>query len=140
LFLKGKNGSEWDNSSDLCEKYAGISWKERPFVKLFEKIYILYTEGQERWSPRLQGMRKILNVKYEKNIPQWHREVFLKKTFPLLKYTNMLSFNLRSIVLFICVLLNFPWVYFVFEITVMNIMLIYMVWKHERICEEYVEN
>ncbi|MDR2622801.1 MAG: CDP-alcohol phosphatidyltransferase family protein [Dysgonamonadaceae bacterium] len=140
LFLKGKKGSEWDNSSDLREKYTRITWKKRPWVKLFEKFYIIYTKGQERWSPYLQKMRKMINIKYEGNIPELFRESFLKKTFPLLKYTNMLSFNLRAIVLFICVLSDFPWVYFVFEITVLNVMLIYMVWKHEKICKEYVES
>jgi len=139
LFLKGKKGSEWDNSADLRKKQATISWKEKPLVKLFEKIYIVYTEGQERWSPHLQEMRKMINDKQGGNIPDEFRSGFLKKTFPLLKYTNMLSFNLRSIVLFISVLSNVPWVYFVFEITVLNIMLIYMVWKHEKICKEYVE-
>ncbi|GHT53242.1 hypothetical protein FACS189451_04990 [Bacteroidia bacterium] len=140
LFLKGKKGSEWDSSVDLRKKYATIRWKEKPLVKLFEKIYITYTKGQERWSPNLQKMRKIIKSNYEGNIPEAFRKDFLKKTFPLLKYTNMLSFNLRAIVLFICVLLDFPWVYFVFEITVMNVMLIYMVLAHEKICEEYVKN
>ena len=139
LFLKGKKGSEWDNSADLRKKYTSISWKEKPLVKFFEKIYLSYTEGQEKWTPRLQEMRKMINDKYEGNIPDEFRKDFLKKTFPLLKYTNMLSFNLRSIVLFISVLSNIPWVYFVFEITVLNIMLIYMVWKHEKICKEYVK-
>ena len=138
LFLKGKKGSEWHNSADLRKKYATISWKEKPLTKLFEKTYIIYTEGQERWSPRLQKMRKMIKKKYEGNISDEFRKGFLNKTFPLLKYTNMLSFNLRSIVLFISVLSNFPWIYFVFELTVLNIMLIYMVWKHEKICKEYV--
>ena len=140
LFLKGKKGSEWDNSVDLRRKYASISWKNKPLVKFFEKNYIAYTEGQEKSTPRLQEMRKMINSKYEGSIPDEIRKSFLKKTFPLLKYTNMLSFNLRSIVLFISVLSNLPWVYFVFEITVLNIMLIYMVWKHEKICKEYVDN
>ena len=139
LFLKGKKGSEWDSSVNIRKEYEAISWKEKPLMKLFEKSYVFYTEGQERWSPRLQEMKKMMNDKYEGNIPDEFRKGFLKKTFPLLKYTNMLSFNLRSIVLFISVLSNFPWFYFVFEITVLNIMLIYMVWKHEKICKEYVE-
>jgi phosphatidylglycerophosphate synthase len=140
LFLKGKNGSEWDNSMDLHKKYTEISWKKRPLVKLFEIGYIFYTEGQERWSIRLQKMKKLINNKYGGIIPDQFREGFLKKTFPLLKYTNMLSFNLRSIILFICVLSNFPWVYFVFELTILNVMFGYMVWQHEKICNEYVES
>jgi FMN phosphatase YigB (HAD superfamily) len=136
LFLKGKNESEWDHSSDLRKKYAAIRWKEKPLVKLFEKIYLIYTEGQEKLTPRLQKMREKINDKYGGEAPEPFRKSFLKKTFPLLKYTNMLSFNLRSIVLFICVLFNFPWVYLVFEITVLNIMLVHMVSEHEKICSK----
>ena len=134
LFLKGKKGSEWDNSGDLRKRYAAISWKKKPLVKLFEKIYLIYTKEQERLTPHLQKMRKMINDKYGGEVPEQFRKDFLKKTFPLLKYTNMLSFNLRAIVLFICVLSNFAWVYPVFEITVLNIMYIYMVSKHEKIC------
>lgn len=136
LFLKGKKGSEWDNSVDLHKKYAAIGWKKKPLVKLFEKIYLIYTREQERLTPHLQKMRKIINDNYHGEAPEKFRKDFLKKTFPLLKYTNMLSFNLRSIVLFICVLFNFLWVYLTFEITVLNIMYIYMVSKHEKICKD----
>jgi HAD superfamily hydrolase (TIGR01509 family) len=137
LFLKGKKGSEWDHSSDLCKRYATIDWKKKPLVKLFEKVYIIYTKEQERLTPYLQEMRKIINDQYQGKAPERFRESFLKKTFPLLKYTNMLSFNLRAIVLFICILAGFPWIYFIFEITVLNIMLIYMVLRHEKICREF---
>ena len=136
LFLKGKKGSELDNSKDLAEKYPSISWKERPFVKFFEMMYLSYTKGQEQWSPGIQKMLSIINTKYEGITSDEFRKKFREMSFPLLKYTNMLSFNLRSIVLFISVLCGHPWFYFVFEITVMNIMLFYMVSKYEQISKK----
>jgi len=135
LFLKGKNGSELHNSKELAEKYPLISWKEQPFVKFFEFAYLNYTRNQEKWSPNLQEMLHTVNDNYQGNAPEWFRTEFREKSLPLMKYTNMLSFNLRSIVLFISVLSGFPWVYFVFEITIMNGMLTYMVREHEHICE-----
>ena len=54
-----------------------------------------------------------------------------------MKYTNMLTFNTRAIALFITLFLNLVWAYFIFELTVLNIMLIYMVVRHERICAEF---
>ena len=137
LFLKGKNGSELHNSKELEEKYPLISWKKQPLVKFFEFMYLNYTRGQESWTPNLQKMLQIINSKYEGKAPEWFRKEFRERSFPLMKYTNMLSFNLRSIVLFISVLGGFPWFYFVFEITVMNGMLAYMVYKHERICKSF---
>jgi hypothetical protein len=139
LFLKGKNGSELDNSIELEEKYKTISWKEKPLVKFFEKTYLGYTKGQEKWTPKLQKMLQTINAQYQGEVPEWFRNAFCGKSFPLLKYTNMLSFNLRSIVLFSSILVKLPWVYFVFEITIMNIMLIYMVRKHETICSCFSE-
>ena len=137
LFLKGKSGSELDNSKDLAEKYKKISWKKEPFVKFFEKSYLSYTKGQESWTPKLQQMLKVINSKCNGTAPEWFRTAFRKESLPLMKYTNMLSFNLRSIVLFISVLTGYPWAYFVFELTVLNIMLLYMVCKHERICRNF---
>jgi hypothetical protein len=136
LFLKGKNGSELDNSKELKKKYPQISWTKKPLVKFFEKMYISYTIGQERWTPSLQKMIQTINTQYQGTAPDWFREEFREKSFPLLKYTNMLSFNLRSIVLFVSVLSGFPWAYFAFEVTIMNGMLIYMVYKYGNICKE----
>ena len=138
LFLKGKNGSELHNSKELAEKYPRISWKRQPFVKFFERMYLNYTRGQEAWTPKLQLMLQSLNQKYNGNAPEWFRKEFRTQSFPLMKYTNMLSFNLRSIVLFISVLSGIPWFYFVFEISVMNCMLVYMIVKHENICQSFI--
>jgi hypothetical protein len=139
LFLKGKNGSELDNSVELAKKYKTIQWKEKPLVKFFEKTYLNYTRGQENWTPQLQKMLQIINTQYQGEAPTWFRPEFRSQSFPLLKYTNMLSFNLRSWVLFVGILLKLPWIYFVFEITILNIMLIYMVRKHETICRRFSE-
>ena len=58
---------------------------------------------------------------------------------PLMKYTNMLSFNTRVIALFVSLLIDAPWLYFAFELTVLNAMLIYMVRTHERFCAQFTE-
>jgi hypothetical protein len=138
LFLSGKKKSELDNSDKLKEKYNAISWQNKPFVKFFEKMYIFYTKGQENWAPNLQKMFQIINTQYLGVTPEWLPEAFCKKSFPLLKYTNMLSFNMRSIVLFASILSGFPAVYLLFEITVMNIILIYTVRKYESICQNLI--
>ena len=52
-----------------------------------------------------------------------------------MKYTNILSFNTRVIALFISLFLRMPWLYFVFELTVLNALLVYMIYKHEKHCE-----
>lgn len=137
LFLKGKAGSELSYSPVLKEKYRTMSWKRDFIYRLFETFYINYTVGQEFLSPRFQRMMNIIRTKYSDEAPAWFRTAFREKSLPLMKYTNMLSFNTRVIALFISLVIDMPWLYFVFEMTVLNIMLAYMILTHERICAAF---
>ena len=50
-------------------------------------------------------------------------------------FTNILTFNTRAIVVYLSCLINQPWIYPVFEITVMQALYVYMHRKHENLCE-----
>jgi hypothetical protein len=139
LFLKGKKGSELHRSEEVWCRYKSMNWAKEPVKKAFELNYWDYTRQQEKMTPCFQKMIKKINKKYAGESPEWFCEEFREKSFPLIKYTNLLSFNLRAIVLCVSVLAGFSWVYFVFELTVMNIMLAYMVWRHENMCKAFAE-
>jgi len=138
LFLKGKSGSELSYSPSLKENYKKMTWKDNFIYKLFEMLYLNYTIGQEALSPKFQCMMNIIRQKYNGEAPEWFRKAFREKSLPLMKYTNMLSFNTRIIALFISLIIDMPWLYFVFEMTVLNIMLIYMIRRHEHICAAFI--
>ena len=46
---------------------------------------------------------------------------------------------LRIIACFIAVIINNPWLSFVFEIVVLNLLLVYMVMRHEGICKKAIK-
>lgn len=140
LFLKGKAGSELDNSKELTAKYNEFTWKENFFSKVVAFGYRSYTRGQENWTPKCQEMFATIKEKYGDTAPQSFREAFRANSLPLMKWTNILSFNTRSIVLFISVLAGIPWFYFVFELTVLNGLLVYMIWKHEKMCANFIQD
>ena len=140
LFLKGKSGSELDNTGELTDKYNSLSWKKNFWPKIVAFFYRSYTKGQESWTPRFQQMFAELKSKYGETAPESFRVAFRAKSLPLMKWTNVLSFNTRSIVLFISILVSEPWIYFVFELTVLNILLAYMVMKHESICKDFAND
>jgi len=137
LFLKGKSGSELSYSVQLKENFKKTSWRRNFIYKMFDFFYIEYTKGQESWTPNFQRMMKIIREKYQKEVPEWFRSAFRKKSLPLMKYTNMLSFNTRVIVLFIGLFINQPCIYFIFELTILNAMLAYMIVKHEQMCTAF---
>lgn len=135
FFLKGKEGSELENIDDLRARQKATPWKGNIWNKVTMAFYINYTGSQEKMTPAMQALRKELRERFNGGaIPQQFRDDFRVLSLPLMKYTNILSFNWRVIVLFISLFVAMPWIYFVFELTVLNSLLIYMVVRHEKIC------
>ena len=135
-FVKGENGSELEESAQkLWDSFHQLSWKKNFFRKLVLMFYCNYTSGQEKRTPAMQAFRKALRTRFPGKIPERIRNEFRRKSLPLMKYTNILSFNVRSFALFAAILIfRMPWLYFAFELTVLNILLIYMMHRHEKIC------
>lgn len=134
-FLKGEEGSELDSSKSLREKYQSTPWTGNVFSKLTLLTYINYTSGQESTTPAMQRLRETLKETFIDNkISQKFRDDFRALSLPLMKYTNILSFNWRCIALFVSLFIGQPWLYFAFELLVLNTLLIYMVWRHEKMC------
>ena len=138
FFLKGQHGSELESAAKLKEQYHQLEWGKNFWSKLPLFFYSGYTSNQERMTPNMQRLRAALNEKYgEDGVPsQEFRDYFRSLSLPLMKYTNILTFNTRIIACFISVIINAPWLYFVFEIVVLNLLLVYMVCRHEGICKK----
>lgn len=131
FFLNGKAGSELDNSVQQQEIYLSLTWRHHFVKKLFLWFYVGYTRSQEGFSPRFQALFAALRRTYGEHFPQSVRDRFRQGSLPLMKYTNTLSFNTRVFVLFVSLFINQPWIYFVFELTVLNALLVYMIVRHE---------
>lgn len=139
-FLKGEDGSELEKSVDLKAKLAALSWSKDFWQKLTLTFYTNYTVNQESWTPSMQALRKQLRTDYpDGKIPTGFRDTFRRLSLPLMKYTNILSFNWRTIALFASLFIGQPWLYFAFELVVLNILLAYMVISHENICKKLTE-
>lgn len=135
FFLKGEQGSELENADDLRRRYRAMSWKRDFWSKLVMTFYLNYTVGQERRTPRMQRLREKLRDAFGGKIPASFRDEFCRRSLPLMKYTNILSFNWRTIALFASILIfMMPWIYFALELTVFNGIMIYMTRRHEAIC------
>ncbi len=137
-FLKGEEGSELESLSTLKKQYEALTWKHHFWRKLTLSFYVGYTGQQESMTPGMQALRRELQQRFpDGHIPTDFREAFRKKSLPLMKYTNILSFNWRTIALFTALFLSMPWLYFAFELTVLNFLLIYMMVRHEKICRTF---
>ena len=123
-----------DNFKQQREIFYSLPWKGNFWWKAFLYFYGNYTRQQERMTPNFQLFYALVKEKYGDNIPQELRDEFRAASKPLMKYTNILTFNTRAIALYISLLIGEPWLYFVFEVVVMTSLFVYMRHCHEAIC------
>ncbi|MDR6807288.1 hypothetical protein J2Y45_004378 [Dyadobacter sp. BE34] len=137
FFIKGTNGSELDNSRDLQKEYDEMSWSRDFGMKLVARLYLNYTKEQEFFSPKLQKLLAVVKQKYQNGLPAKLITDFRAENKPLMKYTNIVQFNTRVIFLFLWLFLDQSWVYFFFDIFVLNPILIYMIVKQEQVSNHF---
>ena len=134
-FLLGKEGSELDNYAQQRKIYENLP-KSKWLDRIFYFNYANYCKSQERRTPEFQKFFKAVKTAWPnaEEMPQTLRQEFRAGSLPLMKFTNILTFNTRAITVYVTCLLNCPWVYPLLEITVFNIMYAYMHRTHERLC------
>ena len=138
FFVKGRSGSELEDAARVDADYRALSFRSDPVYKVFMFFYRNYTREQEMFTPQMQRLRRLLRERLgEQPIPAPLCAAFRVFSLPLMKYTNILSFNCRAILLSVPLLCGAPWIYFAGELTLFNILLLYMVTRHELLCRRF---
>ncbi len=139
-FLLGPKKAELDSSASIKEEMRQLKWNSSEwFHKLYLYFYARYTASQEAQVRNFGLMMQKLREKYGDALPQSLRDEFCKGSRPLMPLTNILTFDTRVIVLFLSIGLGVPWVYFVFESTVLELVRFYTIRQHEDICKKIME-
>jgi len=135
-FVSKEKGQEFHNFDEIRTQYK----KMKPGVrKVLFFFYMGYTSLQEAFTPRLQQMLKHLQTKYGDDIPQDIRKDFRRQSNILMKVIiDLMTFNGRTIILFIAVLSGTIWFYFLFEIIILNLILLLSIIIHEKICTKFI--
>ena len=134
-FTNEKNGNEFHNSTAVKKEYNETPWRGNFFWKIFLNAYVAYVGNQERMTPRFQHFIKTVQEKYGTDIPDTLRKEFRKGSLPLMKYTNILTFNSRAIMLCFSMILGQLWIYLFFELVILMVLFVYTLQKHERLCK-----
>ena len=144
-FLLGAGRAELDSEAQIKEEMNSMKWMSKDwFHKLYLYFYARYTGSQEAQVKSFHTMMKGLEAKYGTEIPLDVREDFCRESRPLMPLTNIITFDTRVIVLFLCIGFGIPWLYFIFESTVLEAIRFHMIVRHERLCEritaQYTQN
>jgi hypothetical protein len=138
FFVSSEKGEEFQNLEQVRHKQKTV---KSGISKLFFVLYETYTGVQENMTPALQQLLKDLRVKYGDDVPENIRVMFRYRSQKLMKWCiDFLTFNGRTIILFVVVLTDHVWVYFIFEAVILNLVLFIAIRRHEKMCSSISEN
>jgi len=132
-FLKGGQNSEFSSTEDLRAKYRALTWN-KPIAKIFMKLYFIYTLNQEKKTPALRHLMTTVNKQYPDGYPESIIVNFRSKSLKLMPLLDTFTFNTRSLIMLVTLILNVEWIYFAVEILVFNPLLYLSIYRHEKLC------
>lgn len=133
FFISPEKGKEFESIESIKNR---LDRMEPGINKILTKAYLIYTTVQEHITPNLQNLLLHLKEKYgnPNNIPEDVRINFRTGSKKVMHTLDWLTFNGRTIPLFCFVLSGYFWLYFIFEIVILNIVLIVSIKRHEAMC------
>lgn len=135
-FFKETKGGEVEDMKKLQQQYDELYWKKDFLEKTFLYFYRNYTKFQEDLCPEFKRYKEIVASKYNGVVPERFIKEFNARHGKILLYVHSLSFSFRSVFLFAFVLTGIPWAYFIFEIVVLNVLLLLMVKNYNRVLND----
>jgi hypothetical protein len=135
-FLKGGKDSEFENSASVKAHLKSLKGQKRPDAKIFFRLYYIYTRFQEIKTPQLKSYINNLHASYPDGYPEEKIAAFREKSLKLMPLLDCFTFNSRSIIILLTLVLNLEWLYFAVEIFVFNPLLVIAILRHEKMCKE----
>ena len=133
-FISKDKGAEFQSLEQGRARHKEMKYGINTF---FYVLYRGYTLLQVKATPSLQRMLACLHARYGDDIPQDIRMRFRKQSKELMHLIDFLTFNGRTMVMFVVVLVGEVWLYFLYEILVLNTVLLIALRKHEKMCASF---
>ncbi len=138
FFVAGRSRAEVDSSAGLRAEYEQLRWRREPWQKFLLRSYLNFTLGQETFSPNLLRLRAAAWRAFPASIPGELQARYRAAARPLFKWIGLLMTNARMLVLFLVLILDHPAWYFLMEVTVLNLVLVYALVRQNQLCRLFL--
>lgn len=135
FFVKGRTRADLNSSAILRSDYRKLSWRHQSWHKFLLALHLNFTRQQEVLSPRLKKLREMADRVFPNQIPDWLKMRYESAARPMFKWWSLLMTNTRMLLLFALLLIDQPIWYFWIELTVFNLLLIYLVLRQENMSQ-----
>ena len=139
LHFLEQNNTAFFTSSKRIKAELSESRGTPLYNRLYLAVYWLYTKAQEKMSPNTQRLLKAI----EDNggvITVELSAAYTSKSRKYVQLTNVLTFHLRTCVLFLLLLFRLHPFFFPFNILVLGGIMIFMISKYEKIASEIYDS
>ena len=133
FFTTGKNIGGIDELEDVQKTYATLSWSRDIVKKGMLRLYINYTVQQKALAKSILKLYKYVVYDLKGVVPDKLMLEYRKLNKPMIKYGSILTTNTRMGVLFITIFYANILYYFLFELVVLNLLLVFFTFKEEKI-------
>ncbi len=138
-FATNRSPMRLDSSSTLRSNFRELSWRREPWHKFLIALYLNFTRQQETLSPHLKRLRDTAGQLFHSEIPNWLRTRYRNLAGSMFKWWGLLMTNTRILVLFALLFIGQPIWYFWFELTLLNLLLVYLILRQEKMAESLEE-
>ncbi len=136
-FGSDRTRGEFDSSTGLEEEYTQLKWRHEPWRKFLLRVYLDYTVGQERYIPQMMKVRKAIEGRTSE---PWLIERYRRENKPIVKSANFFGRNTRMVLLFLLLILNQPIWYFIFELTIFNFLLVFVLVRQKNVFDRLLDH
>ena len=138
-FVNQRSRGDFHSSAALRSEYNALTWREKPWQKFLLALYLNFTRQQEMISPPLKRFREMVDRLFPEQIPEWLTAQYRNAARPAFKFWGVLMTNSRMLVLFAALLLDRTAWFFWIEITIFNLLLVYLLFREESMCRLLLE-
>jgi len=138
-FVKGGLPVDLDSSMILRSSYLKLRWRDQPWPKFLLALYLNFTRQQEMLSPHLTRLREVSYRSFPHQIPESFSTRYRVSARPMFKLWGLLMTNTRMLILFTFLLIGRPVWYFWTEVTVLNLLLVWLIYRQEEMSQSLLE-
>jgi phosphatidylglycerophosphate synthase len=134
----GKSGSEFDSTSKLKREYDRHTWRTAAWPKFLLRLYLNAMHEQELLLPGVRRLQEKMQPTFGGAVPSTFQSRYADLARPTFKWWSLLMTNSRMLVLFVLFLVHQPVWYFWLEITVGNLLLVYLIFRQEKMLRSLI--
>jgi CDP-alcohol phosphatidyltransferase len=137
-FGTARSRGDMDSSVQLQAEFQARSWRDEPWHKLLLAMYLNFTRQQELLAPNLGRLHHATDDMFAGSVPTWFQKRYYERAQPMFKWWSGLMTNTRMLILFISLSFGRPLWFFYFELTILNLLLAWLLFRQENLSKSFL--